>query len=678
MSYFEHIITLATPSQADFPSPFTGNQMTPRFWANVRSDGRDISAWDGTTKLKRELVSIDVANETMELYVKTPLNATTITLRYGDLTASETNDADTWDANYVMVHHMNDNPNTSTIQDSTSNNYDGTKKGAATPNETSGAFAGDKAQETANDGDYITHTATLLADLASECTVEAIVKPLGPGPATDEGIIGNKFRTSMYIASGSYIIRFGIRGNVGANVVNCGTSTQNVWGYFAGWFTGNTVYAQMDTGSISSTANTNAALFGISTTRLIGPDIAIAGATGSGPNCDLAECRLSNTARSEAWRVATYNSLLNNAAFATGADGDVVWAPALRQPVTRTQYCVEVRGPNGNQLWHMKDIDSGTIETEVNQPAVVKFSCPVTPAIAKTLSSLVRPNEIWVWKDGEHIFSGKFSIVAKEHSTVKKVDIDCIDYMQSLKAEYVYHYDADATPTVHVTAWLAEQVSTMPVFLGTIEPVISFDITIDQDYIYDVLMKGKDIVGGYLQVDGDRKLNWYDSIGENTGKQLRYDKNATSIIKTEDWLNFGNKLYIYGDTFDLTGTSLGTLYILDQDSIDTYDVSVRKYYISDSFADADTLFLYAQRKLKDTSQPRISYTVDLINLEDHGWLNEELNLGDICTVIDDEIEVNAEVMIVRLVRDIVTGQNVEVELSTVRGNILDMVNQRYY
>jgi hypothetical protein len=59
-----------------------------------------------------------------------------------------------WDDNFVFVSHMNDNPDTSHIADSTSNGNNGTKVGANEPIEVAGMLG--KAQSFDGDDDYIT------------------------------------------------------------------------------------------------------------------------------------------------------------------------------------------------------------------------------------------------------------------------------------------------------------------------------------------------------------------------------------------------------------------------------------------------------------------------------------------------------------------------------------------
>ena len=141
-----------------FPVLVTGDGVPDNFWTTVGATGEDIVVTDASlNKLPRELVSIDTVAETMELY----FNASSIDdtaethfyIWYGGVEA-ETNDTATWDSDFVLVTHAVDDPDTSHVADSTSNNNNGTKSGAGTPTESAGYFSSDMAQE-ASGADYI-------------------------------------------------------------------------------------------------------------------------------------------------------------------------------------------------------------------------------------------------------------------------------------------------------------------------------------------------------------------------------------------------------------------------------------------------------------------------------------------------------------------------------------------
>jgi hypothetical protein len=296
----------------------------------------------------------------------------------------------------------------------------------------------------------------------------------------------------------------------------------------------------------------------------------------------------------------------------------------------------------------------------------------MSPSIEAILDSIQRPNQLWVIKNDTLKFTGKMSLIDIAHSSLESVRIDSLDWMNQLKDEFVEYYDAEDTVDAHVDAFLAEQVDVRPVLLGTIEPTLTRDLTIERDTIYNALMSMRDSVGGYMVVDPYRKLHWYWTLSEPTGQQIRYKKNLVGITKSIDWMNFGNRLYIYGDGVDLTDAGYATTYIEDAASIAQYELVVRKIY-KQSYASAATMLEFANLKIQEMAFPRVTYTVDIANLEDFGFTEEELVLGSWVTLIDEEIGVNVDVQIVRIIWDLVKCEKVQIELAVKSSDICDIV-----
>ena len=135
-------VSAPSGSLLNFPVLVDLSYLGSDFFTHIKSDGSDIviTASDGITKLKRELVSIDTGSggETGELWVKLlSLDATVDTdiyIYYGNNLASEVNDIDTWNSNYKIVQHLNEDPSGSgaVMKDSTINANDGTPMGGMT------------------------------------------------------------------------------------------------------------------------------------------------------------------------------------------------------------------------------------------------------------------------------------------------------------------------------------------------------------------------------------------------------------------------------------------------------------------------------------------------------------------------------------------------------------------
>ena len=75
--------------------------------------------------------------------------------------------------------------------------------------------------------------------------------------------------------------------------------------------------------------------------------------------------------------------------------------------------------------------------------------------------------------------------------------------------------------------------------------------------------------------------------------------------------------------------------------------------------------------------PRVTYEVDIVNLADFGISWDEITLGSWVTLIDEEIDVNVDVQVVRVIYDLVKGQNIKVELAAKALDVLDLVPGGY-
>lgn len=113
-------------------------------WAYAKDNGDDIrfTTSDGTTLLSYERERHDKNNGYAEYHVKVPsvsgTENTIIYLYYGNYSASDgANPTAVWDSNFKARYGMKD-LTTSTIEDSTSNNNDGTKQAANEPIEVDG------------------------------------------------------------------------------------------------------------------------------------------------------------------------------------------------------------------------------------------------------------------------------------------------------------------------------------------------------------------------------------------------------------------------------------------------------------------------------------------------------------------------------------------------------------
>ena len=167
LTHFPLLLTLGT-------SVGTGNTDVSSIFDELTSDANRtkiaFTKTDGTTQLYAEIEKWDDANETAVIWIsKSDLvlasGATTDVYMYYDSaqSANTTYIGDTnatvaenvWDSNFKMVQHMADGASTSATYDSTSNDNDGAKSGAAQPTQVAGEIGESQDFEDTN-AEYIT------------------------------------------------------------------------------------------------------------------------------------------------------------------------------------------------------------------------------------------------------------------------------------------------------------------------------------------------------------------------------------------------------------------------------------------------------------------------------------------------------------------------------------------
>jgi len=180
LTHFPLLLTLGT-------SVGTGSADVSSIFDELTSDANRtkiaFTKTDGTTQLYAEIEKWDDATEKAVIWIsKSDLvlasGATTDVYMYYDSAQSanttyigDTNDTQAesvWDSNYKMVQHLADGASTSATYDSTSNDNDGTKNGAAEPAVTTSGEIGN-AQDFDGSDDYI-NVDVLNNDIAAATT----------------------------------------------------------------------------------------------------------------------------------------------------------------------------------------------------------------------------------------------------------------------------------------------------------------------------------------------------------------------------------------------------------------------------------------------------------------------------------------------------------------------------
>lgn len=180
---------------SDFPVPIylssnTGGYDSTYVFDEVGGEDQKIAVTtsDGVTQCPVEIVSWDSGAKTAELHTKLPsISSSADTVfyfyfddniadnsSYVDVTGSTVAET-VWDNNFKIVCHMNDNPDTSNVMDSTSNDNDGAKTAANEPIEASGKM--EEGQDYDGTDDFIKHAADASVNVGGNFTVELWFKP---------------------------------------------------------------------------------------------------------------------------------------------------------------------------------------------------------------------------------------------------------------------------------------------------------------------------------------------------------------------------------------------------------------------------------------------------------------------------------------------------------------------
>ena len=281
-----------------------------------------ITAGDGVTERYIEIEKFDYANEVAWFHVRVPAGSssanTPLFLYYdsdhadNDAYVGDTNSVvaeSVWDANFKAVYHMADGADTSHIYDSTSNDDDGTKKGANEPNQ----VAGDVGYTQDYDGTDDTLKATLANFPTQPLTVEAVIKSSNTVGVRRVHTTGYS-RWNMRVDGGNLTVQF----YNGTSWITTSKAAAVVAGnrYHIVATKDNTdgviVYKQGVSVQTNTTAGAKLTVAHVSRISRIGANENATGNWNYFYAGDIDEVRISDIARSASWIKATKESLWDN------------------------------------------------------------------------------------------------------------------------------------------------------------------------------------------------------------------------------------------------------------------------------------------------------------------------------------------------------------------------------
>lgn len=321
----------------------------------ANSDGFDVrfTAANGSTLLNYERESWSggggSTNVDALFWVKSDISTsgTTVYIYYrSEDTADGDNRSNVWDSSFKGVWHCYDDPNTSTIQDSTSNNRDGTKKGAAEPVEATGQVG--KGQSHDGTNDYISiSTATLST--GGDFTVSVWVNKTDKGTSDDNDRMAalvtdanNNFQLLCDDSKGKYAVLLKRSGSGVINQRTYGAFTAGSWVHLAYVVSGTSGTFYKNGVSISDDGGATVYDGGVSGYNFGRRPDATASTYLKGL---LDEIRLSNYARSASWtKFEYYNMNENDAEWTWGSEEASSGGQPARKRLSGVPFASTIKG----------------------------------------------------------------------------------------------------------------------------------------------------------------------------------------------------------------------------------------------------------------------------------------------------------------------------------------------
>ena len=337
---------------------------------------------------------------------------------------------------------------------------------------------------------------------------------------------------------------------------------------------------------------------------------------------------------------------------------------------SRRWYTIEVQDPDDLTLMRLPNWGSGHWTQRVCRAPELEITYPLDdPAV----EHLVAPNQVVLIDEAGEIID-RFVIASRTRRCSADgypyVSVHCYGTMALLGRGQGLNYSTTAATSVAeiLEALLAEQETTVyqPITLGTVAAAIgglSRTLTTENGNILGALDDLWRTVGGYYEVDAQRRLNWRRYLIGTPGQEIRRSKNLGDLAITEDWWSIRTRVIAYGrgktDEARLKAT-------VDADNQGTYGV-VTEVVDDTTIWDESQLASMAASTLADVSTPAKRYAVGMIDLSqlsgDIDYSHEVLRLGARVRVIDESLDEAIETTIVAIDRDLAEPARIKIEVS---------------
>ena len=345
------------------------------------------------------------------------------------------------------------------------------------------------------------------------------------------------------------------------------------------------------------------------------------------------------------------------------------------------EYQLELRNSADTLLAFLPNFSTGSWTEEVNRPDELTFDYPGRDAL---VPSFTQPNQVWLRdKANGNALLQRFRIIDAELSGVETdmIRVNCLDWMSQLREEWITYFQKDTADAASfadiIDGYLDFQVNSKKVKRGKFTTTIKNRLTntwATNKTILDAIETIHETIGGHYHVDAYRRLHWKQQLGPSRGQQFRIGKNIKSLTRTgPDFSETINRLYAYGngsnrDTrLNLIDAGEVNEYIRDAASEAAYNIKCGMW-VDSEIEDAAELLASAQIVLDQKKEPRLSYTLDAVDLtfdSSQPRSYEAIELGSKWWVIDEYLSIQTKQLVVKIVRSLRVPLDVKLEITNV-------------
>jgi len=323
---------------------------------------------------------------------------------------------------------------------------------------------------------------------------------------------------------------------------------------------------------------------------------------------------------------------------------------------------------------------------KINQTPTLSFSFPNDTDNTTKAAYLTSAYDVKIYNTKKSRWEGLFLLddaTEKWDASGSIIECNYSGAMVQLAEEENVTYDTGATPhtpTTIITELLAKQEHVPAITVGTIQPTTTFAFAIENANLLEAILKCVDYLGGRIEVDSSRALNWYtDPVLTTPVREIRYKKNMKGVTRKRDFTSIRNKVYAYGDgeteaQVNLIDAGETYEYIESVPSQTSYGIKIKR--ITDKrIIHPSTLLRWAQLYLATYKDPIYYYTVDVVNLAEHSDFDfdyEELTIGQVVRVVNSDLNnLSVNVKLCSITTNLSRPEEITVELANVTKDISD-------